>query len=108
MLSLALYQNGPIESETDRYYFVSWHSLNNILDDNIDVPHNDDSTLVRVITVYKYDSLRQKFSLYCMNHADHQFEEYLKSKKKQTSPLHLNNLSLGKSVLATNLLKELE
>jgi hypothetical protein len=64
MLSDALLENGPAKEHTDRYYFVSWHSLNNILDE----PPIQEEQLVRAITVYKYDSAKEEFSLYCMSH----------------------------------------
>ena len=63
MLSDAILENGPAKEHTDRFYFVSWHSLNSILDE----PPQDEQ-LVRAITVYKYDSAKQAFFLYCMSH----------------------------------------
>lgn len=54
MLSEAIYENGLANERTDRYYFVSWHSLNSILDE----PPQEEQ-LVRAITVYKYDSANE-------------------------------------------------
>ena len=65
MLSNAILENGPAKEHTDRYYFVSWHSLNSILDEPLT---QSEEQLVRAITVYKFDSAKEEFSLYCMNH----------------------------------------
>ena len=88
MLSDAIYLNGPVNPHTDRYYFVSWHSLNNILDEKLE----EDRSQVRVITVYKFDSARKSFGLYCMNHTSHKFSEYLAPKSVKSNPLSLNTL----------------
>lgn len=72
MLSDAILENGPAKEHTDRYYFVSWHSLNSILDEAL-----QEDQLVRTITVYKYDSTKEVFSLYCMSYQAHPFSEYL-------------------------------
>jgi hypothetical protein len=65
MLSDAILENGPAKEHTDRYYFVSWHSLNSILDEPLT---QSEEQLVRAITVYKFDSVKEEFSLYCMSH----------------------------------------